>query len=194
MAEECGAFNFGDVVYAITDKLVRRHPHVFDNKKKLTPEEVKTIWHKIKDEERIKRKNDSRANGTLDGVALALPALSRAEKLQRKAAAVGFDWPSIEQVKAKISEELRELEETKSNKTGAIEEVGDLLFAVTNLARHLNVDPEAALRGANQKFERRFAAIEEALKERGKSPKKSNLQEMDALWNDVKADERKEKS
>jgi len=194
MAEERGAFDFGDIVYAITDKLIRRHPHVFAEKKKLAPEEVKAIWHKIKDKERAERKNGSRTEGTLDGVALALPALIRAEKLQKKAAAVGFDWPSIEQVKAKISEELRELEETKNDKKAAAEEIGDLLFAIANLARHLNIDPEAALRSTNQKFERRFAAIESALKARGKSLEETSLQEMDALWNDVKIEERKKKN
>ncbi len=190
MAEEIGAFNFGDVVYAITDKLIRRHPHVFGDKKNMNPEEVKAIWSRIKSEERVVRKGRKiGGDGILSGVALALPALSRAEKLQEKAADVGFDWPSIEQVKAKIGEELQELNEAEEERTAAAEELGDVLFAIVNYARHLNVDPEAALRGANQKFERRFDAIETALKAQGKSPEQSSLQEMDFLWNEAKSAE-----
>lgn len=193
MAEERGAFDFGDVVQAITDKLVRRHPHIFGDKRDLKPDEVKSLWHKIKSEERAQRRNGAEAEGTLHGVPLALPALIRAEKLQSKAAAVGFDWPSIDNVKAKMAEELKELEEAKNDKTASAEELGDLLFVIANYARHMGIDPEAALRGTNQKFERRFAAIESALKKRGRSPVKSNLEEMDALWNEAKAVERQNK-
>jgi ATP diphosphatase len=190
MAEEVGAFNFGDVVYAITEKLIRRHPHVFGDKKSMSPEAVKALWSKIKNEERLMRKGTNvEGDGILSGIALALPALSRAEKLQKKAADVGFDWPSIEQVKAKISEELQELYEAKEERAAATEEVGDVLFAIANYARHLNIDPEAALRSANQKFERRFAVIETVLKARGKLPEQSSLQEMDLLWNEAKSAE-----
>jgi len=190
MAEERGAFDFGDVVHAITSKLIRRHPHVFDDKLNLNPEEVKSLWHKIKNKERAENGNGAGVQGTLHGVPLALPALTRAEKLQTKAAAVGFDWPSVNEVKAKIDEELQELKDANNDKAASTEELGDLLFAIANLARHLGIDPEAALRSTNQKFERRFAAIESTLKERGSSPEKSTLEEMDRLWNEAKIAER----
>jgi ATP diphosphatase len=193
MAEENGTFDFGDVVLAITRKMIRRHPHIFGDKKNLNADEVKALWHKIKAEERGERGNGIGVEGTLHGVPIALPALTRAEKLQAKAAAVGFDWPSIDNVKAKINEELKELEDAKNDKNASAEELGDLLFAITNLARHLGIDAEAALRGTNQKFERRFGEIEKALKERGRSPEKSNLEEMDELWNEAKASERRSK-
>ena len=188
MAEEQGRFDFGDVVSAITAKLLRRHPHVFGTAEKLTPEQVKGLWSRIKDEERG-RDPASKERRTLDGVPLALPALSRAQKLQEKAAGVGFDWNNAHAVLDKIAEEAREIEPVLDQPEAA-EEIGDLLFAVTNLARHAGVDAETALRAANAKFERRFAAIEAALAARGKSPKDSTLAEMDALWNTAKAAER----
>lgn len=191
MADEQGAFDFGDVVHAITAKLIRRHPHVFGEMRDLKPDEVKSLWQKIKDEEQAQKKNGGGTVSTLDGVALALPALSRAEKLQQKAAAVGFDWPSVNQVKAKIAEELVEAAEVETDKTAAAEELGDLLFAVVNYARYLGVDAETALRNANHKFERRFRSIERALEARGRTPDQSDLEEMDTLWNEVKAEERK---
>jgi ATP diphosphatase len=188
MAEEAGAFDFGDVVENLTEKLVRRHPHVFGDAGKFTPEEVKSLWARIKDEERAAR--DEGKRGTLDNVPLALPALARALKLQEKAAKVGFDWPHIREVHAKVTEEVRELGETLDTPKAA-EEIGDLLFALVNLARHLKVDPEAALREANQKFERRFRAIEDALEAHGQRPSDASLEEMDALWNEAKAKERR---
>jgi ATP diphosphatase len=195
MAEEQGAFDFGDVVYAITSKLIRRHPHVFGDARDLSPEQVKSLWQKVKDEERLekqsKKSNEEGAASLLDDVALALPALGRAEKLQQRAATVGFDWPSVAETRAKVEEELRETIEAENDPTAAAEEIGDLLFAVVNYARKLNIDPESALRATNEKFRRRFRSIEHVLSQRGKSPKQSNLAEMDALWNEAKIAERK---
>ncbi len=189
MAEEQGRFDFGDVVLAITEKLIRRHPHVFGDAGNLAPAEVKALWKKIKEQERAAK--PAQAASALDGVPLALPALSRAQKFQDKAAAVGFDWPDVKPVLEKIIEEVRELEEVIGDREKSAEEIGDLLFAVTNLARHAGVDAEAALRGANAKFERRFASIEKALAEKGRAPKDSTLDEMDALWNEAKKAERR---
>jgi nucleoside triphosphate diphosphatase len=183
MAEECQAFDFGDVVHAITAKLVRRHPHVFGGDRNISPGEVKSLWEKIKGDERAAA---GKAAGTLDGVPVALPAMTRAEKLQKKAAAVGFDWPSAYEVKAKIEEEIDELFEVMDEPQKAAEEFGDLVFALVNLARHKGIDAEAALRAANLKFERRFGSIERALAAIGKTPAQSNLAEMDALWDAAK--------
>ncbi|HVT55368.1 MAG TPA: nucleoside triphosphate pyrophosphohydrolase [Xanthobacteraceae bacterium] len=191
MAEEQGAFDFGDVVHAITSKLIRRHPHVFGDTGSLSPEEVKGLWQKIKDEERSKKKSGEGAESILDGITLALPALDRAEKLTRRAATVGFDWPDVPQTRAKIEEELQETIAAENDPKAAAEEIGDLLFAVVNYARKLNVDPESALRATNDKFMRRFRAVEDALRARGKTPRESDLAEMDALWNEAKAAERK---
>jgi ATP diphosphatase len=185
MAEEAGKFDFGDVVQAITEKLVRRHPHVFGDARDLKPEEVKELWSKIKIEER--RGEGERR--TLEGVPLALPALARALKLQDKAAKVGFDWEKKSDVEAKVAEELGELA-AATDQAAAHEEVGDLLFALVNLARWLDVDAESALRDANAKFERRFGMIEDALKALGKTPAQSDLSEMDALWNEAKKKDR----
>jgi ATP diphosphatase len=187
MAEERRAFDFGDVVAAITGKLVRRHPHVFGGERNITPDEVKSLWQKIKDEERVEA--GKATDGALDGVALALPAMSRAEKLQKKAAAIGFDWPSAYEVKAKIEEEIDELFEVMGEPEKAGEEFGDLMFALVNLARHAGIDAEAAMRAANRKFERRFQSIERALAAGGRTPAQSNLAEMDALWDAAKAAE-----
>jgi MazG family protein len=190
MAEEQGRFDFGDVVLAITEKLLRRHPHVFGDKAgKLTPDEVKGLWQRIKDEERAADPGANEAR-TLDRVPLALPALSRAQKLQEKAAAVGFDWAEAREILDKIAEEARELSAVLDDADAAAEELGDLLFAVVNLARRTGVDAEGALRAANAKFARRFAAIEDALAAEGRTPKDANLAEMDALWNAAKAQER----
>jgi ATP diphosphatase len=194
MAEEQGAFDFGDVVYAITSKLIRRHPHVFGDIRNLSPEQVKSLWQKIKDEERREKKSKSNEEGMaslLDDVALALPALNRAEKLQKRAATVGFDWPSVLETRAKVEEELRETIEAENDPKAAAEEIGDLLFAVVNYARKLNIDPERALRATNDKFRRRFRSIEQGLSKHGKTPEQSNLAEMDALWNEAKIAERK---
>jgi nucleoside triphosphate diphosphatase len=198
MAEETGLFDFGGVVEAITAKLIRRHPHVFGDAKALNPAEVKALWGHIKAEEkRLKlaaSANDGRPEGkagALDGVPAALPALSRALKLQEKAGKVGFDWNDARVVLAKIREEIAEVEaELADGSPPALKsEVGDLLFAAVNLARHLKVDPEAALRGANAKFERRFAHIEKSLAERGQTPKGASLDEMERLWEEAKAGE-----
>ena len=188
MAEEQGAFDFGDVVETITTKLVRRHPHVFADAERPTAQAVGGLWERIKAQERAER-SETAPSGALAGVPVALPALARALKLQDKASKVGFDWNDPHAVLAKIREEADEiqveLDQPDRSKTAA--EVGDLLFAVVNLGRHLGADPEDALRQCNLKFERRFAAIEKALAARGKTPKESTLAEMDALWNEVKA-------
>ncbi|WP_439574907.1 nucleoside triphosphate pyrophosphohydrolase [Phreatobacter sp.] len=202
MAEERNAFAFGDVVRAITEKLIRRHPHVFGQTPNLTPAQVKDLWDRIKADER-RAKAEERAlrglpapsdAGALAGVPAALPALTRALKLQQKAGRVGFDWNDVGAVIAKIAEEASEIAEAR--RAGASDdvvagEVGDLLFAAVNLARHLGVDPESALRGTNAKFERRFASIEAALAARGQTPAGSSLDEMDALWNAAKAAEKR---
>jgi nucleoside triphosphate diphosphatase len=196
MAEEAGRFGFGDVVQAITEKLVRRHPHVFGDARDLSPEAVKGLWDEIKAEE--KRARAARRGGTeerpgaLAGVPATLPALTRALKLQEKAGKVGFDWNDPQAVLAKIREEADEISAALAtgDRAGAAAETGDLLFAVVNLARHLDADPEATLRATNAKFERRFAFIEDALAARGKVPAQSTLEEMDALWDAAKAAER----
>jgi nucleoside triphosphate diphosphatase len=195
MAQEEGAFGFEDVVNAITEKLIRRHPHVFGDARGLTPEAVERQWERIKGEEKAgkaaARVVEGRA-GALAGVPVGLPALTRALKLQQKAGKVGFDWNDPLAVLAKIREEADEIETAihSDERRQAAAEVGDLLFAVVNLARHLDADPEGVLRATNAKFERRFGAIEHALAERGKSPKDSTLAEMDALWNVAKAAEK----
>ena len=190
MAQEQGAFDFGDVVDAITAKLIRRHPHVFADEQGKTAEAVKGLWERIKAAEKA-AKGRPADEGVLAGIPIALPALTRAVKLQDKAA-VGFDWNDPRAVLAKIREEADEIEAALDQKDSrhAAWEVGDLLFAVVNLARHLKGDPEALLRGTNLKFERRFAAIEKALARQGKKPSDATLEEMDALWNEAKAAER----
>jgi nucleoside triphosphate diphosphatase len=194
MAQEQGVFDFADVVEALTAKLLRRHPHVFGKARGLTPKAVEGLWERIKAEERSQKANDlsgEEGAGALAGVPVGLPALSRALKLQAKAGNVGFDWNDPRAVLAKIREEADEIEHelAAGNRTTAAAEIGDLLFAVVNLARHLDVDPEATLRATNYKFERRFAAIERALADRGKTPQAATLEEMDELWNEAKAAE-----
>jgi ATP diphosphatase len=196
MAEEAGLFDFGGVVEAITAKLVRRHPHVFGDAGARSSDEVKSLWGRIKAEEkRAKRAaetNDGRhaeaKSGALDGVLLALPALTRALKLQEKAGKVGFDWNDVRAVLAKIREEIIEVEAeiAEGSRLTQSNEVGDLLFAAVNLARHLKIDPEAALRSANAKFERRFAHIETRLAEGGRTPEGASLDEMERLWVEAK--------
>lgn len=189
MADEAGLFGFADVVRAISDKMVARHPHVFgDESRDKSAEQQTADWERIKAAERGPAR-------VLDGVALGLPALTRAVKLQKRAARVGFDWPSTDEVVAKIAEEAAELVEARETLTEAevAEEFGDLLFVMANLARHLRVDPEAALRAANAKFTRRFGRIEDWLAESGKTPADSDLAEMDALWNRAKAEEKAKK-
>lgn len=189
MGAEAGLFTFDSVANAIADKMVARHPHVFgDESRDKSAEQQTRDWEAIKAAERKARA----AHGVLDDVAVGLPALTRAVKLQKRAARVGFDWPHIGQVVDKIAEEAGELAEARASLTQAEieEEFGDLLFVVANLARHLNVDPETALRAANAKFTRRFRAIEAALAADGRTPEDSDLAEMDALWDAAKAAER----
>jgi ATP diphosphatase len=192
MAQEQGAFDFGDVVEAITQKLIRRHPHVFADEQGKTADAVKGLWERIKAEERAEH-GEAKPAGALAGVPVALPALTRALKLQNKAGAVGFDWNDPRAVLAKIREEADEIEAAldENDAKHAAAEVGDLLFAVVNLARHLDADPEGVLRATNLKFERRFAAIEMALAARGKRPQDATLAEMDALWEEAKEAEKK---
>jgi nucleoside triphosphate diphosphatase len=178
------------VVEGITAKLIRRHPHVFADAQGRTAEAVKGLWERIKADEKAER--GEAAEGSLTGVPLALPALTRALKLQEKAGRVGFDWNDARAVLAKIREEADEIEAAldAGARDDAAAEIGDLLFALVNLARHLDADPEAVLRTTNAKFERRFAAIESALAARGKTPKEATLAEMDALWDEAKAAEK----
>jgi nucleoside triphosphate diphosphatase len=200
MAEEAGLFAFGDVVHAITAKLVRRHPHVFGDAGRLDTGAVNALWNEIKAQEKAERAARRVAapktgrepgRGALSGVPAALPALTRALKLQDKAGKVGFDWNDPSAVLAKIREETEEIAaELSSGETRAAQaEVGDLLFAVVNLARHLGADPEAVLRATNEKFERRFGHIEDALAAAGKTPVQATLAEMDELWNEAKQQE-----
>lgn len=194
MAEEQSAFDFGDVVEGITAKMIRRHPHVFGDEAARSAGVAKGFWERAKAAEKAEKtgtepgKGESGRASLLADVPVALPALTRAIKLQRKAAAVGFDWPSLEPVMAKMKEELVELEAAiaADKKAKVEEEFGDLLFVLANVARHLEIDPESALRAANEKFVRRFRYIEEALAARGKQPTDSSLEEMDALWNEAK--------
>ncbi len=192
IAEEQGSFAFGDVVQAIVEKLLRRHPHVFGEAGALPPEAVERLWDEIKAQEKAARHSPKEAQGALAGVPVSLPALTRALKLQDKAGKVGFDWNDPLAVLAKIREEADEIEAeiAAGSREDAAGEVGDLLFAVVNLARHLRADPEAVLRATNAKFERRFASIERALAGAGKSPGQSTLAEMDALWEAAKAAEK----
>lgn len=194
MAEEQDAFDFGGVVEGITAKLIRRHPHVFGDTRDLSPEQVKGLWDKIKAEEKAERAAHRKVEekGALAGVPVAMTALTRALKLQEKAGKVGFDWNDPMAVLAKIREEADEIEaEIESgDRELAAAEIGDLMFAVVNLARHLGVDPETALRGTNAKFERRFGSIERALAADGKKPQDATLAEMDALWEAAKATEK----
>jgi len=187
MASEVGAFGFADVVKAIADKMVRRHPHVFAGLHLETTEAQRAAWEDLKAGERRARDDAS----VLGGVGLALPALTRAEKLGKRAARVGFDWPDAAGVTCKVREELAELDEAlvSGNLAGTEEELGDLLFAVANLARHVRVDPEAALRAANRKFERRFRALEERCAAEGRDLAALTAAEWDAAWEAAKARE-----
>ena len=194
MAEEAGDFAFADVAEAISDKMIRRHPHVFGAEEVRDAETQTVRWEEIKAAERAaKRQGEPDKPGALHGVPVGLPALTRAAKLTRRAARVGFDWPSTDEVLDKLREEVGELEAEIA--AGDVEkaraELGDLMFVCANLARKLEVEPETALRAANAKFERRFAHIERRLAEQGRSPEASTLEEMDALWDEAKAVERK---
>lgn len=197
IAHDAGHFNFSDVARTMSDKMIARHPHVFGPKsnkplRDKSVEQQTLDWETIKAAERVDREE----HRTLDGVAIGLPALLRAFKLQKRAARVGFDWPDVGHVIDKIAEEAAEVVEARDTLTHneVTEEVGDLLFVVANLARHLNVDPEVALRQANTKFKRRFEFIEDALARDGRTPSESNLTEMDTLWNTAKDEEKAAKS
>ena len=193
MAEETGYFAYKDVVAAICDKMVRRHPHVFSGKTAQNAGAVRNNWEEIKRSERDQKPHAEKKNTLLDDVPFALPALIRAIKLQSRAAEIGFDWPSPIDVIDKIAEEARELAEASNADDAAktMEEFGDLLFAIANLGRHLKVDPEAALRAANAKFVRRFREIEAGLQAAGKTLEEASLDEMEALWNAAKLKEQK---
>jgi len=189
MAEDAGLFSFHEVAQGMADKMVARHPHVFgDESRDKSADQQSEDWESIKAAERAERE----AHGVLDDVAVGLPALLRAYKLQKRAARVGFDWGDVEPVLEKVVEETREVIEARDHGDHAAltEEIGDLLFVMANVARHLGVEPEAALRHANAKFIRRFEGIEARLAAQGKRPEDSSLEEMDALWEAVKAEER----
>ncbi len=189
MAEELGAFDFADVVAAVCEKMLRRHPHVFAAAGGISDAEAQTAaWEEHKRRERAAKPGQ----GLLDDVPRALPALSRAVKLQKRASTVGFDWDSAPKVVEKIVEEAGEIAQAHAAGAGAekiAEEFGDLLFAAANLARHMKIDPEAALRGANAKFTRRFKAIETALAAKGRTTAEASLEEMEALWQEAKKGE-----
>ncbi len=193
MASERGWFNFADIARGISDKMVRRHPHVFGDASVESADAQVEAWEATKKRERTEK---AAAKGllpsALDGVPTPLPALTRAEKLTKRAARVGFDWPQADQILDKLQEEFDELREEVrgGDKSRITDELGDVLFSWVNLARVHGVDSEDALRGTNQKFERRFRRIEALLKERGKTPQESTLAEMEALWQQAKAEER----
>ena len=188
IGSEDGHFSFESVVKNVSDKMIRRHPHVFGDKKqyKSSDQQIRD-WEKIKEQERSK----NTLSKTLDGIAGNLPALTYATKLQKRAARVGFDWPDISGVTDKISEEIDELNEARNELSfeAQEEEYGDLMFVMVNFARHLRIDPEKALRGANKKFKKRFEQVEKELTLIGKTPNQSDLSEMDNLWNIVKQKE-----
>ncbi len=190
MAEEQGAFDFHDVVAAIVEKMVRRHPHVFADEEVADAEAQTRAWEAQKARE---RKEKGEHSGLLDGVTLGLPALTRAEKLQKRAARAGFDWPEIAPVFDKIHEEIDEVRaELNGDDHEALQgEIGDLLFACVNLARHAGVDPEKALRSTNSKFVRRFGYVEQALDAEGSSVEEAGLERMDALWDEAKKEEKR---
>ncbi len=197
MAEEAGSFSFNDVVEAITTKMIRRHPHVFGDENARSAGMAKGMWEKIKAEEkaakrqaRVARGSDpeDHGKGYLDGVAVALPALTRALKLQEKAARVGFDWSEAAPILDKIEEEIGELREAmaKADAASVKDEFGDVLFALVNFGRHLKLDAEAALAGTNEKFRSRFHHVERALDASGGNLEKATLDQMEALWQQAK--------
>ena len=197
MASEIGIFDVNDVADGICEKMIRRHPHVYANETYANAEEQTEAWEKIKEKERNKEKTKKNTNieqdsSTLDGIAIALPSLTRAEKLAKRAARVGFDWPNIDLVFDKIEEELNEVRlaiETRDEKK-IEEEVGDVLFAVANLARKLSVDPETSLRKANEKFERRFRSMEKRSQKQGVKFDSLDLDSQENLWQQVKSYEK----
>jgi len=190
MASEARAFGFADVAATIAEKMIDRHPHVFGDLKIADADAQTVSWEARKAAERAKKNGSAEPAGALEGVARALPALLRAEKIQKRAARVGFDWASIGPVIDKIEEELGELRHElaadQKDQARVADELGDVLFAVANLARHCKVDPEAALRSTNDKFERRFRYVEQRLGEQGRKPADATLEEMEALWQEAK--------
>ncbi len=193
MGHEAGHFTFDSIAQKISDKMVARHPHVFgDEDRNKSAEQQTRDWEKLKAAERANDQGNGARPGTLDGVAKALPALMRAQKLQKRVARVGFDWDNVSDVLAKITEECQELADARDSQDPdhISEEFGDLLFVVVNLGRHLGVEAEEALRAANAKFTRRFEGVERLLAETGKTPADSDLLEMDALWDRVKSIEK----
>jgi ATP diphosphatase len=200
IAEEAGHFAFADVVEAINRKMLRRHPHVFGARKDWTPDEVKASWKRIKAEEKAERAAERLAagnapehNGLLGEISPAMPPMARAVKLQAKAGTVGFDWNDPRAVLRKLREEIDEIDAAfdGGEKHAIQDEIGDMLFAIANLARHLDIDPDTALAGTNAKFMRRFAFIEQALAAQGRTLPESSLDEMEALWNEAKEGEQK---
>ena len=193
IANEEGSFDFDDIARAISDKMIRRHPHVFDSPEDVDPDKQRLSWEILKAAERdVRAAAQNKAASALDGVANALPALMRAEKLQKRAARVGFDWPDIAPVFDKINEEIGEIHAALAVDASSLrisEEVGDLLFSVVNLARHLHVDPEEALREGNRKFDRRFRAIETRLGAEGKTPGETSAEELERHWLHIKQEE-----
>ena len=197
MAEEAGEFAFGDVVEAITTKMIRRHPHVFGDEEARSAGMAKGMWEKIKAAEKAQKRSarlargldpEDNGNGFLDSVPVALPALTRALKLQEKAACVGFDWSEAAPILDKIEEEIGELREAlaKGDAAPIKDEFGDILFALVNLGRHLKLDSEAALSGTNEKFRTRFHYVERELESSGNTLEKATLDEMEALWQQAK--------
>ena len=189
MAEEQGAFGFDDVARAISDKMIRRHPHVFGDETYASLADQKQGWEELK---AVERAGKGKAESLLDDVPVGLPGLTRAVKLSKRAATVGFVWPTVQDVVAKLHEEVGEMlvEIEAGDLEKARDEIGDVLFVVANLARTLDVDPEDAVRATNAKFVRRFRYVERRLAERGKTPDQSDLAEMDGLWDEAKAAER----
>ncbi len=191
LASEQHAFEFDDVVQAISEKMVRRHPHVFGDEALTSDEEIAAMWARVKGEEKQAGLSAGAPSSLLDDVPVGLPALTRAVKLQKKAAKVGFDWPDVGPVLEKVKEELAEFEaeldkEGVAGQRAREEEFGDLLFVLANLGRHLKIDPEAAARRANEKFVRRFHYIEQELTKGGKTLSDHSLEEMDAKWDEAK--------
>jgi nucleoside triphosphate diphosphatase len=197
MASEDGRFAFDDVVDAITAKMIRRHPHVFEDASRREEFMTTDLWDRIKTQEKAERGENESAKSVLADVPLGLPGLTRAAKLQKRAAKVGFDWTDFDPLLAKVHEELDEFKEalhepdSPDRKARVADEFGDVLFVMANVARHLGIDPEAALRGTNAKFVRRFEAIESGLAKQGRKPQDATLDEMEALWDAAKRDEKK---
>ena len=192
MADEAGHFNVEDVAEAISDKMLRRHPHVFDTPDDRSSDAQTVAWEEMKAEERASKSKDRQPASALEGIASALPALLRAEKLQKRAARVGFDWTETAPIFDKLDEEIDEVKEAieTGDENSIADEIGDLLFVCANLARRLNINPETALRHANAKFERRFRGMEEAAAKQGNDFASLNLDQQEVLWQLVKSTER----